>query len=58
MMASELMMEGLPMPIIQKQLGHASLATTERYLLHIAPRELIEAMNSRRLLSRACWLMR
>ncbi len=27
-MAYELMMEGYPMPLIQKQLGHASLATT------------------------------
>lgn len=28
----ELMFEGVPVPIIQKQLGHASLATTDRYL--------------------------
>jgi integrase len=33
--------------VIQAQLGHSSLATTSRYLAHIAPRELIEAMQKR-----------
>jgi integrase len=46
-MAYELMMEGVPMPIIQQQLGHASLATTERYLRHIAPKDVIKAMRDR-----------
>lgn len=46
-MAYEVMMEGVAVPIIQKQLGHASLATTERYLQHIAPKDLIEAMTNR-----------
>ncbi len=46
-MAYELMMEGVPMPIIQQQLGHASLATTERYLQHIAPKEMITTMRNR-----------
>ncbi len=45
--AFELMMEGVPMRIIQQQLGHVSLATTDRYLAHIAPREVIEAMRDR-----------
>ena len=27
----ELMLEGVPVPLIQQQLGHASLATTDRY---------------------------
>lgn len=45
--AFELMMEGVPMRIIQQQLGHTSLATTDRYLAHIAPREVIEAMQQR-----------
>jgi site-specific recombinase XerD len=45
--AYELMMEGVPVPIIQRQLGHASLATTSRYLDHIAPRDLIDAMQQR-----------
>ncbi|MCL1693698.1 MAG: site-specific integrase [Actinomycetia bacterium] len=45
--AYELMMEGVPMPIIQQQLGHASLATTDRYLAHIAPKQVIETMGRR-----------
>lgn len=46
-MAYELMMEGVPVPIIQRQLGHASLATTDRYLAHLAPRDVVEAMQRR-----------
>jgi site-specific recombinase XerD len=46
-MSFELMMEGVPVPIIQQQLGHASLATTQRYLDHIAPNDLVEAMQRR-----------
>ncbi len=45
--AYELMMEGVPMPIIQQQLGHVSLATTDRYLSHIAPKQVIETMAKR-----------
>ena len=45
--AFELMMEGVPMPIIQSQLGHASLATTDTYLSHIAPKQVIEAIRKR-----------
>jgi len=45
--AYELMMEGIPMPIIQQQLGHVSLATTDRYLSHIAPKQVIETMGKR-----------
>ena len=41
------MMEGVPMPIIQRQLGHVSLATTDRYLAHIAPKQVIETMGRR-----------
>ena len=41
------MMEGVPMRIIQPQLGHTSLATTDRDLTHIAPCEVIEAMQTR-----------
>lgn len=40
-------MEGIEMPIIQRQLGHTSLATTDRYLSHIAPRQVIEAVRVR-----------
>ncbi len=45
--AYELMMEGVPVPIIQHQLGHTSLATTDRYLRHIAPADVIDAMQQR-----------
>lgn len=41
------MMEGIPMPIIQRQLGHNSLATTSTYLSHIAPKLVIETMGKR-----------
>jgi integrase len=40
-------MEGVPMPVIQAQLGHASLAVTSRYLAHIAPAELFATMQKR-----------
>ena len=44
----ELMMEGVPVPVIQQQLGHASLATTDRYLRHPAPKDvLVEVMHRR-----------
>ena len=46
--AAELAAEGIPMNLIQAQLGHSSLATTSRYLDHIAPTQLIEAMRARR----------
>ena len=46
-MAYELMWEGVPAPVIQAQLGHTSLATTQRYLDHLAPRELVEEMQRR-----------
>ena len=45
--AYELMMEGIAMPIIQRQLGHKSLATTNTYLSHIAPKLVIETMGKR-----------
>lgn len=45
--AAELALEGKPMNLIQAQLGHTSLATTSRYLAHIAPAELVKAMQGR-----------
>jgi site-specific recombinase XerD len=45
--AAELALEGHPMNLIQAQLGHTSLATTSRYLAHIAPAQLIAAMRAR-----------
>jgi site-specific recombinase XerD len=45
--AAELVGEGVPVNVVQQQLGHGSLATTDRYLRHIAPRERVEAMQRR-----------
>ncbi len=45
--AAELAREGMPVNLIQAQLGHSNLGTTSRYLAHIAPAELIEAMKKR-----------
>lgn len=45
--AAELAIEGVPVPLIQQQLGHASLHTTTVYLRHIAPVELVETMRRR-----------
>ena len=45
--AAELALEGHPMNLIQAQLGHSSLATTSRYLAHIGPAQLIQAMRAR-----------
>ena len=45
--AAELAAEGKPLNLIQAQLGHASLATTDRYLCHIAPQQLIDAIRTR-----------
>ena len=41
------MMEGITVPIIQRQLGHKSLATTDIYLSHIAPKLVMETMGKR-----------
>ncbi|MDQ6807205.1 MAG: site-specific integrase, partial [Actinomycetota bacterium] len=45
--AAELVAEGIPVNVIQQQLGHGSLATTDRYLRHIAPRERVALMQGR-----------
>ena len=45
--AAELAAEGVPVNVVQQQLGHGSLATTDRYLRHIAPAERIAAMRAR-----------
>ena len=45
--AAELAREGVPMNVIQMQLGHSSLATTSRYLAHVHPRQVVEAMQAR-----------
>ena len=45
--AAQLRSEGVDIGIISKQLGHRSIATTARYLDHIAPQQVIEAMRKR-----------
>lgn len=45
--AYELAMEEIPITIIQRQLGHSSLATTDRYLNHIAPKQVIDRIGER-----------
>ena len=45
--ATQLRVEGVDIAIISKQLGHTSITTTARYLDHLAPRAVIEAMRMR-----------
>jgi len=45
--AAELRAEGVDVGIISKQLGHASLATTIRYLDHVAPAAVVAAIRGR-----------
>lgn len=45
--AFELACEGHPLHVIQAQLGHASLATTDRYVRHLAPQQVIDVMRGR-----------
>jgi integrase/recombinase XerD len=46
-LAAELAREGVPIGLIQAQLGHGSPATTQRYLTRVAPDGLAEAMRRR-----------
>lgn len=46
--AAELVAEGVPVNVIQKQLGHVSLATTDGYLKHIAPADVIAMGRARK----------
>jgi site-specific recombinase XerD len=46
--ALELAREGVPLNIIQRQLGHANLGTTSIYLQGIDPEEIIIAVRARR----------
>jgi site-specific recombinase XerD len=45
--AFELAGEGTPLHVIQSQLGHASVATTDRYIRHLNPAVVVEAIRSR-----------
>lgn len=46
-LAFELAGEGLPIHLIQQQLGHSNAAITSRYLAHLNPAETIAAMKGR-----------
>ncbi|MGO9960108.1 MAG: tyrosine-type recombinase/integrase [Solirubrobacteraceae bacterium] len=46
--AVELAREGVPVNIIQRQLGHSDLGTTSTYLQGIDPSEIVNAVHSRR----------
>ena len=45
--AYELAGEGTPIHLIQAQLGHSSVATTDRYIKHLNPSAVVEAMKAR-----------
>ena len=45
--AFELATEGTPLHIIQCQLGHSSVATTDRYIKHLNPTAVVETMKAR-----------
>jgi len=46
--AVELMHEGIPPPLIQRQLGHSHLSTTGTYLEGINSEEIISIVHARR----------
>ncbi len=46
--AAELMHEGIPLPLIQPQLGHSHLSTTGTYLEGINHEEIISTVHARR----------
>ena len=46
--AVELLHEGIPLPLIQRQLGHSYLSTTGTYLQGIDSEEIISAVHGRR----------
>lgn len=52
--------DGVAVPIMQCQLGHASLATMNTYLAHIAPKGIIETNGppSSKSLRTLCWASR
>jgi site-specific recombinase XerD len=46
--ALELAREGVPLNIVQRQLGHANLGTTSIYLQGIDPEDIIATVHMRR----------
>jgi len=45
--AFESVMEGQPLPWVSRALGHTSMLTTQRYLDHLAPADVISGMQGR-----------
>jgi site-specific recombinase XerD len=45
--AVDLLREGLDVKLIQRQLGHSDLRTTDRYVDHLLPAQLVERMRNR-----------
>ena len=45
--AAELRAEGVDIGVISRQLGHSSIATTARYLDHLSPQQVVDAMKRR-----------
>lgn len=45
--AFELVMEGVPLPIVHRQLGHVLMSSTAAYVDHVAPSEVIARIRSR-----------
>jgi len=45
--AAEMRAEGIDVGVISKQLGHSSIATTARYLDHLSPQTVVEAVRAR-----------
>lgn len=46
--AAELLREGTHIGIISRQLGHSSIATTAKYLEHLFPLEVVDAIRARK----------
>jgi integrase len=40
-------MEGVPLPVVSKQLRHSNIATTSTYLNHVAPELMLGAVAAR-----------
>jgi integrase/recombinase XerD len=49
-LAFQMAQSGQPMHVIQAQLGHSSLAVTDRYIRHLNPVEVVDAVRAMRLL--------
>lgn len=45
--AYELAQEGVPIDVIRRQLGHSNLGTTARYINHLNPRDVVDAIRAR-----------